>query len=76
MIGAVIIAVGLLSYLRASGFINSELVAPLLLLVIGVGMIIFGIFVYARRGRRFPTPFVQMSAGKWDGFNLSLLSAC
>lgn len=57
MIGALIIVVGLLSYLSASGFLSSALQAPLVLLVVGVALTIFGFYLYVARRRHLPSTF-------------------
>lgn len=58
MAGALIIVVGLLSYASASGLLNSQLVAPLTLLLIGVVLTLFGLYLYLTHRGQLPSPFV------------------
>lgn len=56
--GIVLIAIGLLAYVSAVGFIHSEFEGPLVLLVIGVAVIIIAIYFATMTRRRSPTPSV------------------
>jgi hypothetical protein len=54
--GIVIIAIGLLAYLRAVNFIRSDFEGPLIFLVIGVAIIIVAIYLSTTARRRHPAP--------------------
>ena len=56
--GIVIIIVGLLAYMRAVGYIASQYVGPVVVLVIGIAIIIVAVWLSTMAKRRNPSPAV------------------
>ncbi len=54
--GVIVIIVGLLSYLQAAGLLNSQYMSAFLFLVVGAALVLFALYAYTTRQKRFPSP--------------------